>query len=119
MIYCQEIKKGKIINFTKDEEIAISLGWINKVDEQELETAYDGQIYLKGYAPQKPEPTKEEQEQNRARAYKEEVDPLHSRKQRKIILEEWSEDDEREYVLKVKELSDKIAKEYPYEAKKQ
>lgn len=59
-------------------------------------------------------PTEEEQRENRARAYQAEVDPLHSRKQRKIILEEWTEDDEREYVLKVKELSDKIAKEYPY-----
>lgn len=55
----------------------------------------------------------------RASAYALEVDPLHSRKQRKIILEEWTEDDEREYILKVKELSDKIEKEYPYEAKKQ
>lgn len=64
-------------------------------------------------------PTEEEQKENRARAYKEEVDPLHSRKQRKTILGEWTEDDEREYILKVKELSDKIAKEYPYEAKKQ
>ena len=55
----------------------------------------------------------------RASAYALEVDPLHFRKQRKTILEEWTEDDEREYILKVKELSDKIAKEYPYEAKKQ
>lgn len=61
----------------------------------------------------------EEIRQRRANAYAVEVDPLHSRKQRKIILEEWTEDDEREYILKVKELSDKIAKEYPYEAKKQ
>ena len=62
-------------------------------------------------------PTEEEQRENRARAYQQEVDPLHSRKQRKIILGEWTEDDEREYILKVKELSDKIVKEYPYEAK--
>lgn len=64
-----------------------------------------------------PEPTDEEQKQARANAYLQEVDPLHSRKQRKIILGEWTEDDEREYILKVKELSDKIVKEYPYEAK--
>ena len=62
-------------------------------------------------------PTEEEQRENRARAYKEEVDPLHSRKQRKTILGEWTEDDEREYILKVKELSDKIVEEYPYQAK--
>lgn len=61
-----------------------------------------------------PEPTYEEIKMYRASAYQIEVDPLHSRKQRKIILEEWTEDDEREYILKVKELSDKIAREYPY-----
>lgn len=70
--------------------------------------------YLESVLNEHPAPSEEEQRENRARAYKEEVDPLHSRKQRKIILEEWTEDDEREYILKVKELSDKIAKEYPY-----
>ena len=75
---------------------------------------YEGEFILKEDIPA---PSEEEQREKRARAYKEEIDPLHSRKQRKIILEEWTEDDEREYILKVKELSDKIAKEYPYEAK--
>nr|DAI34096.1 MAG TPA: tail assembly chaperone protein [Caudoviricetes sp.] len=55
MLYCQEIRNGKIINFTEDEEVAVSLGWTNEVDEQEIEIAYDGQIYLKGYAHAKPE----------------------------------------------------------------
>ena len=55
MLYCQEIRNGKIINFTEDEEVAVSLGWTNEVDKQEIEIAYDGQIYLKGYAPAKPE----------------------------------------------------------------
>lgn len=72
---------------------------------------YEGEYLLKEDIPA---PTEEEQRENRARAYQQEVDPLHSRKQRKTILEEWTEDDEREYILKVKELSDKIAKEYPY-----
>ena len=55
MLYCQEIRNGKIINFTEDEEVAVSLGWTNEVDKQEIEIAYDGQIYLKGYAPAKPD----------------------------------------------------------------
>lgn len=53
MLYCQEIRDGKIINFTQDKDIAKSLGWINEVDEQDTQKAYDGQIYLKGYAPEK------------------------------------------------------------------
>lgn len=59
-------------------------------------------------------PTKEEQEQARANAYASEIDPLHARKARKTILGEWTEEDEAEYVAKVKELSAEIAERYPY-----
>ena len=44
--------------------------------EMEVEQAYDGSWYVKGYAPVKPEPTKEEQQKARQEAYKAEVDPI-------------------------------------------
>ena len=44
--------------------------------EMEVEQAYDGSWYLQGYAPTKPEPTKEEQQQAREDAYRNEVDPI-------------------------------------------
>ena len=44
--------------------------------EMEVEQAYDGSWYLAGYAPAKPEPTKEEQRQARAEAYRLEKDPI-------------------------------------------
>lgn len=59
-------------------------------------------------------PTKEEQEQARKSAYSEEIDPLHARKFRKTILGEWTEEDEAEYVEKVKALSAEIEERYPY-----
>jgi hypothetical protein len=62
-----------------------------------------------------PAPTKEEQEQARANAYASEIDPLHARKARKTILGEWTEEDEAEYVAKVKELSAEIVARYPYQ----
>lgn len=65
-----------------------------------------------------PAPTKEEQEQARANAYAQEIDPLHARKFRKSILGEWTEEDEAEYVAKVKELSAKIEERYPYPVEK-
>lgn len=65
-----------------------------------------------------PEPTKEEQEQARASAYASEIDPLHARKFRKSILGEWTEEDEAEYVAKVKELSAEIVGRYPYPVEK-
>jgi hypothetical protein len=72
---------------------------------------YNGEFILKSEVPA---PTKEEQEQARASAYASEIDPLHARKARKTILGEWTEEDEAEYVAKVKELSAEIVERYPY-----
>ena len=44
--------------------------------EMEVEQAYDGSWYVAGYAPAKPEPTKEEQQKARENAYRAEVDPI-------------------------------------------
>lgn len=44
--------------------------------EMEVEQAYDGSWYVAGYAPVKPEPTKEEIQALRSDAYKTEVDPI-------------------------------------------
>lgn len=104
----------------KIEEYSQVAEWCNNSGEYHIELYIDEndvEWYRTVKNPEPLPPTKEEQEQNRANAYQQEVDPLHSRKQRKIILGEWTEDDEREYILKVKELSDKIVKEYPYEEK--
>ena len=44
--------------------------------EMEVEQDYAGNWYLAGYAPAKPEPTKEEQQKARAEAYRLEKDPI-------------------------------------------
>lgn len=103
-----EVGVGTNVEFYK------SIGMVDMAVEQ----AYDGAWYVEGYAPQKPAPTKEEQEQARANAYAEEIDPLHARKARKTILDEWTEEDESEYVAKVKELSAEIVARYPYPVEK-
>ena len=46
------------------------------MEEMEVEQAYNGSWYVKGYAPIKPEPTKEEQQKAREEAYKAKVDPI-------------------------------------------
>ena len=65
-----------------------------------------------------PEPTIEEKNesirQTRAKLYAELVDPLHAQKQRKVVLGEWSEELEAEYVAQVKALTAKIQNENPY-----
>lgn len=61
------MKKYAIVTDKKTKKCDVGLG-TNIISylkmgmtEQEVEQAYDGQWYLKGYAPSKPEPTLEEQ----------------------------------------------------------
>lgn len=118
------IKYAKIVNEeTKQCEVGVgtnakfyqSIG----MTEMDVEQAYNGQWYIAGYAPVEPEPTIEEKNeeirQTRAKLYAELVDPLHAQKQRKVVLGEWSEELEAEYVAQVKELTAKIQAENPYE----
>lgn len=66
-----------------------------------------------------PEPTIEEKNeairQTRASLYAQLIDPLHAEKQRKTVLETWTEEMESEYVAKVKALTEQIQTENPYE----
>jgi hypothetical protein len=60
----------------------------------DVEQAYNGLWYIEGYAPIEPEPlppTKEEQEQNRAYAYQQEVDTITSHIQRLRDMEQTEE----------------------------
>lgn len=88
--------------------------WTNSHGNQFYDTANGDGTYTVHAQPEPPAPTKEQQEQARASAYVTEIDPLHARKARKTILGEWTDDEETEYVAKVKELSAEIAERYPY-----
>ena len=79
-----------------------------------VEQAYDGRWYVKGYAPEKPEPTMEEQQEKRRQAYIAEVDELHSQRLRHQAIGDWTEEDEQEYIANVIRLSNEIAERYPY-----
>lgn len=70
--------------------------------------------YLESVLPPIHIPTNEEQRQARADAYLQEIDPLHSQKQRRTILGTWTEEDEAEYVEKIKTLSEDINNRFPY-----
>ena len=114
---------AKIINEeTKQCEVGVgtnakfykSIGMI----EMDVERAYNGQWYVKGYAPVQPEPTIDEQNaaisDKRASEYARLIDPLHAEKTRKVVLGEWTEELESEYVAQVKALTKQIQDENPY-----
>lgn len=85
------------------------------MSEMEVEQAYNGAWYLKGYAPE--QPISEQNEaicSKREQLYSTQIDPLHARKARKVILNDWSEANEAEYVAEVARLSKEIEDENPY-----
>ena len=75
------LKYAKIIN-EETKEVSIGTGTNSAyyqsigMVEMEVEQAYNGDWYLAGYAPVKPEPTKEEQQKAREEAYIAKVDKI-------------------------------------------
>ena len=118
-----ETRYARIIN-EETKEVQVGVGCPDEyyveigMTEMEVEQAYNSLWYVAGYAPVLPEPSVEEKNeqirQTRASLYSSLVDPLHAEKQRKVILGTWSEEDEEQYVAKVKELTAKIQEENPY-----
>lgn len=97
----------------KHEEYTEVANWCNESGAYHIEEIGDEYCVVAN-----PVPTVEEQNAQikaaRASLYAELVDPLHAEKQRKIILGEWTEVDEAEYVEQVKTLTAKIQAENPY-----
>ena len=82
--------------------------------EMDVEQAWDGAWYVSGYAPEKPEPTDEEQKQARANAYLQEVDPITVHIQR-LRDEEGSEEKIKELIEQRKQKVEEIKARYPYQ----
>jgi hypothetical protein len=114
MFYVKEIIEHKIGDRTPFKNVADQMGWTLTIDEANTEVAYDGSLWEKGYAPEKPAPTHEEISALREQAYISEIDTLHAQRQRKTILGTWTEEDEAEYIAQVKARSEDIANRYPY-----
>lgn len=58
--------------------------------------------------------TNEEISRQRQNAYIERTDPLTLRKLRKQALNDWTSEDEKEYILQIQNISEQIEKEFPY-----
>lgn len=69
--------KAKIIN-EETKEVSVAFGSNPPKDyvEMDVEHAYNGYWYVKGYAPKKPDPTKEEVSETRRQLYIAEKDPI-------------------------------------------
>lgn len=107
-------KDGQII--TKDEHIAFA-NWNNaNGNKYESIPNDDGTYTIKEIIVVEPtvEEKNEQTKKTRASLYASLIDPLHAEKQRKVVLEAWTEEDEANYVAEVKQLTEKIQTENPY-----
>lgn len=105
---------GQIIN--KQEHIAFA-NW-NNTNGNKFRSESLGNGTYKIVEVIVPQPTIEGKNEairkTRASLYTELTDPLHAEKQRKVVLGEWTEENETEYVAQVKVLTAKIQEENPY-----
>ena len=84
----------------------------DRIEEYEYAEMYNGVIYT-----DRTECTNAKNEsikKIREKLYLVEVDPLHAQKTKDVIMGEWSDEKEQEYIAKVKELTIKIRDENPY-----
>ena len=54
MLYVEKIENHKIGNRTPFADVVKSLGWTLTIEEEQTERAYDGSLWEKGYALEKP-----------------------------------------------------------------
>ena len=98
------VGEGTNIDFYK------SIGMV----ETDVEKAYNGIWYVKGYAPQKPAPTREEIDALRIAYRKENIDDKTIARMRKQANGTWTEADEAEYLALDAEVTIYIEGNYPY-----
>lgn len=84
-----------------------------KADE-EIVQGYDGKYYFESQCPEKPEPTKEEQQKARQKAYKAEVDPLMAEYNRKKTFNLFEEGEEEALLAEVEAKVKGIKQRFPY-----
>lgn len=84
-----------------------------KADE-EIVQGYDGKYYFASQCPEKPAPTKEEQQKARQKAYKAEVDPLMAEYNRKKTFNLFEESEEEALLAEVNAKAEEIKQRFPY-----
>ena len=115
-----EIVVGDTVYYLPGENGTISCFARWKFDPEAMEApepivpGYDGKYYFESQCPEKPEPTKEEQQQARQAAYKAEVDPLMSQYTRKKTFNLFEEGEEEALLDEINAKVEDIKQRFPY-----
>ena len=107
-----EKTKSCMVGEGDDIEYYKSLG----MTEQDVELCWNGGWYLKGYAPEKPEPTYEEIDAMRIQYRQQHIDDKTIARMRKQANGTWTDEDEQEYLALDAEVTAYIEEHYPYPA---
>lgn len=113
------LKYAKIIN---EETKQVSVGLGENTDfyesigmvEMDVEEAYNGRWYVKGYAPEKPAPTWEEVDRMRVQYRREHIDDKTTARSRKLANKTWTDEDEQAFLALDAEVTAYIEEHFPY-----
>ena len=114
------VKENKFVLIDEDKEKLVNtldfmpqylVDDIKEYTEDEIEFGYDGNTYLKGFAPLRPN---QETEQLREAYYEKYSDKLVARKIRKQALNQWSEEEEQKFITDIQNISNEVNEKYPY-----
>jgi hypothetical protein len=113
------IKYAKILN-EETKECSVGIGTDTEyyesigMSEMDVEEAYNGSWYLKGYCPEKPEPTYDEISELRKEYRREHIDDKTAERSRKTANGSWTQEDEQEYLALDAEVTAWIEENLPY-----
>lgn len=96
-IWYEELEDGAIGMNTPFEDVAKDLGLTHST-EREVVLAWNGKYYFAGEEPERPAPTKEELDEQKAAMRVQLIDRYTLRRIRKIANHTWTEADEEEYL---------------------
>lgn len=108
-------KYAKVLDIETN-EVSVAVGSRHPDDYtlMEVEEAFDGRWYVKGYAPEKPQPSYDEIKELRKEYRRSHIDDVTAERSRKMANGTWTEIDEQDYLDLDEEVTDYIEEHYPY-----
>lgn len=108
-------KYAKVLDIETN-EVSVAVGSRHPDDYtlMEVEEAFDGRWYVKGYAPEKPQPTADEIKELRKQYRRKYMDDSTAERSRKQANGSWTAEDEIEYIELDERITQEIEQLYPY-----
>lgn len=108
-------KYAKVLDIeTNEVSVAVGSKHPDGYTLMDVEEAFDGRWYVKGYAPEKPQPTADEIKELRKQYRRKYMDDSTAERSRKQANGSWTAEDEIEYIELDERITQEIVQLYPY-----